>query len=83
MIAGCKDVFEHTVCHLKAAISHKLSDSGFDTSVIDGLDDIFEGATDPFSGLESQYLQEKFITQELGCIVSQYKTYASVSNCLN
>ena len=53
VIAGCKEVFGHTVVH-------KISDSGFDTSVTDG---IFEGATNPFSGLESQYLQEKFITQ--------------------
>ena len=47
LTAGCKEVFEHTVGHLKAAISHKLCDSGFDTS------------------------------EELGCIVCQYKTTAS------
>ena len=72
VVSGCKKVFEHTVGHLKAAVYHKFSESGFDASVIDGLQSVFENATNPFAGLESQYLQEKFITQELGCIVSYY-----------
>lgn len=64
VVSGCKEVFKHTVGHLKAATSHKLSESGIDASSINGLESVFEGAINPFAGVESQYLQEKFITQE-------------------
>lgn len=67
-VVSCfKDVFNHTVCHLRAGVSHKLSQSGIE---IDGLNDVCEQIGDPFAGLESAYLQDKFISQELGCIIS-------------
>ena len=69
-------MFEHTV----AAMSHKLSESGFDSSSIDGLKSVLKT---PFAGVESQYLQEKFIVKELGCIVSLSKVlYMSTAYCL-
>lgn len=70
VVSGCKEVFEHTLCHLKAGVSEKLSKAGIDSSDIDGLDSVFSDMSDPFKGLESAYLQDKFISEELGCIVS-------------
>ena len=70
VVSGCQDVLEHTVGHLKAAVSHKLSECGLDASYIDGVASVFQDGINPFAGVESQYLQEKFIAQELGCIVS-------------
>lgn len=51
-------------------ISEKLSQSGFDSAASNELLGVIENVSDPFTGLESVYLQDKFITQELGCIVS-------------
>lgn len=69
VVGGCKEVFAHTLCRIKAGISEKLSRSGID---IDGheLNSIFDDMSDPFTGLGSAYLQDKFITEKLGCIVS-------------
>lgn len=71
VVSGCKEVFEHTLGHLRAGVSQKISQSGIDFNSITGLDDVFANMSDPFVGLESVYLQDKFISQELGCIVSQ------------
>ena len=69
VVSGCQDVL-HTVGHLKAAVSHKLSECGLDASYIDGVASVFQDGNNPFAGVESQYLQETFIAQELGFIVS-------------
>ena len=70
IVIGCREVFEHTVSRLRAGVNQKLAQSGFDPSSIDGLENVFTEASDPFTGLETVYLQDKFISQELGCIVS-------------
>ena len=69
VVVGCKEVFTHTLCRIKAAISGKLSQSEIGSSC-DEICSIFDDMSDPFTGLESVYLQDKFITEELGCIVS-------------
>ena len=70
VVKGCQEVFEHTVGRIKAGVKHKLSCSGRDPMEISGLDELFESVTDPFSGLETSYLQDKFVLEEVGCIVS-------------
>lgn len=70
VVRGCREVFKHTVYHLKAGVSHTLAQSGIDPSDIEGLDGVFTELDDPFVGLETSYLQDKFILQELQCIVS-------------
>ena len=70
VVVGCREVFEHTVSRLRAGVSQKLAQSGIYPTSIDGLESVFNEASDPFTGLETVYLQEKFISQELGCIVS-------------
>lgn len=44
----------------------------FGDIVLDGLESVFSDMSDPFKGLDSAYLQDKFIYEELGCIVSLY-----------
>lgn len=63
VVTGCREVFEHTVCRLRAGVGLKLSQSGIDSTDIE--------MSDPFVGLETAYLQDKFISQELECIVSK------------
>jgi hypothetical protein len=69
VVAGCKEVFAHTLCRIKAGINEKLSQSEID-SYSNEVCSIIDDMSDPFTGLESVYLQDKFITEELGCIVS-------------
>ena len=68
VVKGCQEVFEHTVGRIKAGVKHKLSCSGIDPMEVSGLDELFESVTDPFSGLETFYLQDNFVLKELGCI---------------
>ena len=67
-------MFEHTVHRIKAGVKHKLSISGIDPSMVSGLDDVFIVAKDPFDGLETAYLQDKFVANELGYVVSMYNS---------
>lgn len=70
VVSGMKEVFEHSLGRLKAGVSRKLSKIGIDMEGIDGLSNIFQDTCHPFKGLESAYLQDKFISQDLECIVS-------------
>ena len=70
VIAGCQEVFQHTVSRLKAGVNHSFAQHGIDSSCIEGVESVFDEVSDPFAGLETAYLQEKFIQKELGCIVS-------------
>lgn len=70
VVAGSREVFQHTVCRLKAGVNHAFAQHGIDLTCVEEVDGVFDEASDPFSGLETAYLQEKFIAQELGCIVS-------------
>ena len=69
IVSDFSEVFTHTVQHLKAGVSQKLVQFGIDLKDVDGLDGVFD-VSDPFSGLESAYLQDKFISKELNCILS-------------
>ena len=70
VVSGFKEVFKRTVSHIKAAVSEKLARSGSNMENINGLNSVFEEISDPFLGLETPYLQDKFISQELHCVVS-------------
>lgn len=72
VVRGCKEVFEHTIGRLKAGVKHKLSLSGIDPSEVSGLDDLFSSVNGPFDGIETAYLQDKFVADNLGCIVSVF-----------
>ena len=78
VVSGMKEVCEHSMGRLKAGVSRTLSKAGIDMEKVDGLSDIFKDVSHPFKGLESAYLQDKFITQELECIVS----YVELNNVI-
>lgn len=71
VVAGCQEVFKHTVGQLKAGVSRSFARNGINSECVEEINCIFDEAYDLFSGLESAYLQEKFIVQELGCVISQ------------
>ena len=70
IVTGCSELFKYTVRHLKAGVSQTLSQSGIDLNDVDGLDSVFDELSYPFMGIETPYLQDKFISQELKCNVS-------------
>lgn len=70
VVAGCQEVFQHTVSRLKAGVSRSFAEHGTESSVVEEIDHVFDDVSDPFDGLETAYLQEKFVVQDLGCIVS-------------
>ena len=62
-------LFSHAVKRLSARVREKLSSSGIDVEDIDGLDDMFEDIPDPFKGLKTRFLQEKYYRESLGLVV--------------
>ena len=70
IVTGCSDLFKYTVRHLKAGVSHTLAQSGIDLNDVDGLGSVFDELSDPFMGIETSHLQDKFVSQDLKCNVS-------------
>ena len=53
---------------MKAGVSEELSRHGID--VPETLEQLFVNVQDPFKGLETTYLQEKFYREKFNCLVS-------------
>lgn len=70
VVGGCKSLFSQTVVRVQAGVKAKLAESGIDPSSIHGLDTVFEDVTNPFDGLETNHLQEKFFRDTFGLVVS-------------
>ena len=64
------DLFQFTIARLQANVKATIADSGIDVDAISGLDGAFANISDPFSELDTAYLQEKFYKEKLGLIVS-------------
>lgn len=62
VIHETQSLFSHTVERLKLAISENLSRSGVDEPP--SIKDVFGSVTDPFDGLSSTYLQERFYIEQ-------------------
>lgn len=82
VVSGFREVFNHTVGHLKAGVNHKLVQSGIDPINIVGLADVFNDISDPFKGLETQYLQDKFVSEEFACNVSDTMKLFYCGHCI-
>lgn len=70
VVRGSREVFQHSVGRIKAGVKQKLSTSGIDPAEVVSIDELFGSVSDPFDGLETSYLQDKFVRDELGCVVS-------------
>lgn len=66
-MSGGREIYKYTFEHLRAGVEFKLAQAGIDSDL---LKDVFHEVNDPFKGLETPYLQNKFICQDLECIVS-------------
>lgn len=70
IVENCKGLFSQTIEHVHAGVRAKLADSGMDPESVSGLCNLFKDVVDPFDGLETCYLQEKYFHEKLGLIVS-------------
>ena len=70
VVNGCKSLFSQTIVRVQAGVEAKLAESGIDASSIHGLDTVFEDVTNPFEGLETNHLQEKYFPDAFGLVVS-------------
>ena len=68
VIRETKLVLSHTILRIKAGVSEHLSRHGVE--VPDSLQQMFLNVNDPFEGLHTIYLQEKFYRENLNCSVS-------------
>ncbi len=68
VIGGCRELCRQTARQVKYALESQIKDSGLDSSLVDleGVD-LFQ---DPFEGLSTPYLQEKYITGNFNYVVS-------------
>lgn len=65
IVEGTKALVHHCVEHMQAGVRAKLSESGVDPSSIEGLASVFKNKINPFDGIETCYLQEKYYHENL------------------
>ena len=70
IVGGCQGLFSQTIDRVQASVKAKLAELGVDLSQMDGLDEAFQHVIDPFEGIETCHLQERYFRDKLGLIVS-------------
>ena len=66
VISGCRTLFNHTLTGLHVGIRQRLAETGNDVDITS----IFNEIEDPFSGLDTAFLQDKCIDKEFNVLVS-------------
>ena len=79
IVESCKSLFSQTIVRVQAGVRAKLAEAGIDA--IDGLGGVFDDVTNPFQGLETCHLQEKYFRDELGLVVSYLMGMAFICIC--
>ena len=72
IVLASKDLFQHSVGRVRAAVHECISRADIDPSDIPGLNEVYSKLKDPFKDLHSTYLQEKCFTESFGFIVSLF-----------
>ena len=70
IVEGSRGLFRLTVDRVGAGIKSHLAESGVDPESIAGLDGVIHDIVDPFHGIDTCHLQEKYFRESLGLIVS-------------
>ena len=72
IVENAKRLFFMTVERAGAGVRSKLAEGGVDLSLVDGLDTtLFDDISDPFVGLQTCFLQEKYFVEKLGLVVRE------------
>lgn len=70
VVESSRGLFLRTMERVQAGVRAKLAESGVDPISIKGLNNAFSDVADPFEGIETCHLQEKYFREKLGLIVS-------------
>ena len=70
VISGCRKICQQTARKVLESVEKPLADAGVDVSTTPGLMDAFLNIPDPFEGIDSSYLREKFYTEHMNYVVS-------------
>ena len=74
VIAGYENMLHYSVSRIAAGVYERLSLNGVDVQQL-RLGDCFDCVSDPFDGLKTVHMQEKYYSETLGSIVSYYQLY--------
>ena len=66
IVLSCQDMFKHYNLRIRAGVQDRLLNLGIDVPEIDSF---LSWTSDPFVGLHSTYMQEKFYCEKFGCVV--------------
>lgn len=71
VIKETQNVFNHTIGRVKAGINECLSRNSMsqDEALAVDLNQFITAVSDPFEGVHSTFLQERFYENNLGCMV--------------
>jgi hypothetical protein len=72
VVEGYQNLFQETIQTLHSGIRSCLAGYGVDPDSVTGLKETFLKYTDPFLGLETKHMQEKYYKDNLGLVVSHY-----------
>lgn len=67
--AGCKTLCKQAVDRINDGIEAALKNAGICCESVPGLRDAMNSDPDPFKGVDTNYLFEKFCIEHLGCLV--------------
>lgn len=67
VVEGARLLFSQTAQRIRAGINEELAKNAVEIDI----SSIFTNLVDPFHGLETQFLQEKYFTERFGVIVSK------------
>ena len=70
VVSGCGILISGMVNSLKVIVQRKLVDAGVANAVIEDINDAISELPDPFSGLQTAYLQNKFYKDHFHYVVS-------------
>jgi hypothetical protein len=74
VVEGSRMLFAQVLQRVKAGVRAKLAQVGLDAETI-GLEDVYKNIVDPFDGINTCHLQEKYFREKLDLIVSNYVPY--------
>ncbi len=72
VIKGCRSVCQQAVLQVREGVLSTLADAELDSSSIAGLDVALSSIADPFEGIDSAYLREKYYKKHFNYLVSVF-----------
>ena len=78
VISKCQEMIDYSTKRIEAGVNERLCAHGIDPQEL-ALSEVFTDVSNPFEGLNNIYLQEKYFSEQLGCIVSGWICSLSTS----